>query len=1143
MTKRFLPSAKTLLAALALLCAGGAGSALRADAATGESWAESAVDDRPDTVVTATVTTAGGETLTPVIAVAEPVPDSAQEPASASVPANSSEATAPVVRALVVWTPALEAERGADGVRALVNRCVEETNAAFERSGVSGKLLLGENDAGDTAARRVEYTESTRDYMDDLNALSDWHEGRNSTMVVRKDGVMDEVHLWRNEFRADIVVLLRKGAAAGTAGLAWTLDTLNGAPDGAFAIVGAGLNDFTFTHEVGHNLGLSHDHANAAGVRGVTGYAYGHTFTGDDGRRYGTIMAYDGDRSAGYFSTPLKTLAGKPLGVAEGSSDAADSVRALALTLPVVAAYRENKTLAAPRFETAAGEYADTVTVVLAFADGTAGDDTATDDEIRYTTDGSEPDENSPLYTGAFTLAAPDTGAERTVTVRARVFAADAWPLLGPETTAVFRLRSAAALRAANGSQIAAGDAHTVLAGAAGEVIAFGDNARGQLGDGSGDPFADEPREIAAAGIAAVAAGGAHTLLLDTAGGLYAFGRNDHGQLGDGSTADRAAPAAGANGVLVPVFTGALLAAAGGAHSLVVATDGSLWVAGANARGQLGLGGKADRDTFARAAENIVRAAAGGAHSLLVARDGSLLAAGANERGQLGDGSTDDRDTFAKIALPAAIPAVAEIAAGGAHSLLLATDGSLWAAGDNAFGQLGADTGGADFSAVFVRVAVPENTAVTAVAAGARHTLLITDGGDLYGCGDNSDGQLGADPAALPRAARPVLIARNVIAAAAGGAHTLFTDRAGTVFAVGANTLGQLGDGGGTERNFEPARVENFSAAAPPRITAQPAAAAVEPGARVVFSVAAETSAGSAPLAYQWRRDGVEIAGATAATLVISAAGAADAGVYSVLVTDARGFATLSEGAVLTLRFPDGWTPETGTGAPRFTGTGATLAHCALPAPAARNALEALFDALRGIAPPAADGSAEIEVAAGATVTFSAPAAGGGVPAYQWLRNGATETGEGANGATLARDDIADGDTFAVRVTTEFGSAESAPVRVRVAPVARVRSVSWAVPADASLGAAPVSVRAGGTLRLSVVAETVGGTGSAQIFYQWFRAAEPEDADGEAVAGAVGPSLEIRDVAAGDAGEYWCVVATRAGSPAASRRASVEVLP
>ncbi|HEY8961099.1 MAG TPA: immunoglobulin domain-containing protein, partial [Luteolibacter sp.] len=69
----------------------------------------------------------------------------------------------------------------------------------------------------------------------------------------------------------------------------------------------------------------------------------------------------------------------------------------------------------------------------------------------------------------------------------------------------------------------------------------------------------------------------------------------------------------------------------------------------------------------------------------------------------------------------------------------------------------------------------------------------------------------------------------------------------------------------------------------PPTITQQPAPVGVEAGGNATFTVAA-TGAGN--LTYQWLKGGVEIAGATAATLAVNSVTEADTGVYTVRVTD-----------------------------------------------------------------------------------------------------------------------------------------------------------------------------------------------------------------------------------------------------------------
>jgi hypothetical protein len=84
----------------------------------------------------------------------------------------------------------------------------------------------------------------------------------------------------------------------------------------------------------------------------------------------------------------------------------------------------------------------------------------------------------------------------------------------------------------------------------------------------------------------------------------------------------------------------------------------------------------------------------------------------------------------------------------------------------------------------------------------------------------------------------------------------------------------------------------------PPSITVQPAARAVTVGTPVTFSV---TAAGSPVLAYQWRRNGIAIAGANASTYTIPVTTAADNGVlFSVVVSNGLG-SILSNGALLTV--------------------------------------------------------------------------------------------------------------------------------------------------------------------------------------------------------------------------------------------------
>ena len=104
----------------------------------------------------------------------------------------------------------------------------------------------------------------------------------------------------------------------------------------------------------------------------------------------------------------------------------------------------------------------------------------------------------------------------------------------------------------------------------------------------------------------------------------------------------------------------------------------------------------------------------------------------------------------------------------------------------------------------------------------------------------------------------------------------------------------------GTAGTFTAASVTVYgtaAAAAAPTIATQPVAASANLGGSATFSVAAT---GPGPFSYQWRRDGVALAGATAATLTVSNLSAGDLGNYTVVVTNATG-STTSAAAALTV--------------------------------------------------------------------------------------------------------------------------------------------------------------------------------------------------------------------------------------------------
>ena len=156
----------------------------------------------------------------------------------------------------------------------------------------------------------------------------------------------------RDEVGADIVtVLIDTGSSSGTTGLGYSLESTSNFASFANSAynccaIRSVASSHTMTHEVGHNMGAGHSRDQTAypGPQ-ASDYASGYFFTGNDGRKYHTIMAYyyDGHGNtyslAPYFSSPEYTYQGVPVGNADN-----DNTRVLRLTCSGVAAFRSTTT-------------------------------------------------------------------------------------------------------------------------------------------------------------------------------------------------------------------------------------------------------------------------------------------------------------------------------------------------------------------------------------------------------------------------------------------------------------------------------------------------------------------------------------------------------------------------------------------------------------------------------------------------------------------------------------------------------------------------------------------------------------------------------------------------------------------------------
>ncbi len=186
---------------------------------------------------------------------------------------------------------------------------------------------------------------------------------------------------------------------------------------------------------------------------------------------------------------------------------------------------------------------------------------------------------------------------------------------------------------------------------------------------------------------------------------------------------------------------------------------------------------------------------AGGSHVLAATADGTGWAWGDNAWGQLGLGESDIETTAIpeQVSLPEG-RSVSRLAANG-HSLAVATDGTLWAWGWNFAGQLG--TGTTDPSRAPQRVNFPEGVRIVEAAAGLRNSLALDADGKVWAWGSNDEAELGNSTVQSTRVPVPVAFPETVriTSIALGNRHSLALDDDGRVWSWGANAAGQRGIG------------------------------------------------------------------------------------------------------------------------------------------------------------------------------------------------------------------------------------------------------------------------------------------------------------------------------------------------------------
>ncbi len=370
-----------------------------------------------------------------------------------------------------------------------------------------------------------------------------------------------------------------------------------------------------------------------------------------------------------------------------------------------------------------------------------------------------------------------------------------------------------------NGVKVTAGATFSCAATSDGAIFCWGDDHYGQLGTGH-----DVVRPLAtpiALTADQVTAGGAHSCAVGRAvapgdpEGFVCWGSEQAGQLGDNGDVDRSEPGA----IELPLVPGGI--SAGALHSCAVDASGGLWCWGRGSSGQLGPGHLIDTPfpievSLPSGAGQATAVAGGGAHSCVLVEPadglgGEIFCFGDNSYGQLGDGTLTSRPTPALVPLgPNAVRAAA-VTAGGGHTCAVDVTGQPWCWGRNDSGQVGVGAGANQPTPAPVSLA--GGAPVRSLSAGGAHTCAVDDSGGVWCWGADDRGQLGLGAAATNvggPAAVPLPAAATGVSA--GGAHSCASLGDASVWCWGANDSGQLGDGTTVDRPT-PARVGGASGA------------------------------------------------------------------------------------------------------------------------------------------------------------------------------------------------------------------------------------------------------------------------------------------------------------------------------------------
>ena len=326
------------------------------------------------------------------------------------------------------------------------------------------------------------------------------------------------------------------------------------------------------------------------------------------------------------------------------------------------------------------------------------------------------------------------------------------------------------------------------------DLYGWGANAQGQLGLGNTTAYSS-PVQVGATSewaSVSVSSGSAFAAALKPNGTLWMWGYNAYGQLGNGNLTNYSSP------IQVGALTTWLSVTCGQNHTGAVKTDGTLWMWGANNNGQLGQGNTTYRSSPVQVGllSTWLNVAAGYKQTIALKTDGTMWSWGSNNVGQLGLGNLTSYSSPKQIGALTTWSKISTSAYLSPMTYALKTDGTLWTWGANNQGGLGLGNT-TNYSSPKQIGAL---TTWSKVTAGYQTAANIKTDGTLWTWGYNNRGQLGIGNITNYSSPKQVGSLTNWYSTSLGASgFTLATKTDGSLWSWGYNSDGQLGLGNTTQ--------------------------------------------------------------------------------------------------------------------------------------------------------------------------------------------------------------------------------------------------------------------------------------------------------------------------------------------------------